>query len=201
MFHPFVFKWSNSRLRTTDTNKVSTNLANLMRQTQKRRKEKQDESKMDHLCHRVGASDVCEKRKVGGSSYTYVLGQTEVMQASLQTTQKVTQPVQAKSSPSRPIVEARKSAAGTRLALIRRLIQSQSKGVPYSAINAYLRKELNDAGMSDNMSTSFIVDMLTYDPRNDTPKDYPGVLTALSNSSGNYDWLPFWDIVDGLAWD
>jgi hypothetical protein len=81
------------------------------------------------------------------------------------------------------------------------LIQSQAKGVPYSAINAYFRKELNDAGMDDNMATSFIVDMLTYDPRNDQPKDYPGVLAALQNSSENYNWLPFWDIVDGLSWD
>lgn len=161
---------------------------------------------MDHLCRRVGASDVCEKRKVGGSSYTYVLGQSDDQPTAHQVDQPVTRIVPTREvkttrQTNRPLVEARKTAAGTRLSLIRRLIQSQAKGVPYSAINAYFRKELNDAGMDDNMATSFIVDMLTYDPRNDQPKDYPGVLAALQNSSENYNWLPFWDIVDGLSWD
>lgn len=139
------------------------------------------------FCKKVGHSDVCESRKVGGGSYTYVLaGSSEKRE-----------PVQAPRFP----VEARKTKAGARLALIRRLTEHQTKGVPYSAINAYFLKEFEDAGAIDQIGTGFIVDMLTYDPKNDPPKDYPGVLATLSTSSGNLDWLQFWDIIDGLSWD
>lgn len=139
------------------------------------------------FCRKVGQTDVCESRKVGNASYTYVLGgsseEREVSKA------------------PRFSVEARKSKAGARLALIRRLTEHQTKGVPYSAINAYFKKEFDDLGATDSMTGGFIVDMLVYDPRNDAPKDYPEVLAALNASSANLDWLQFWDIIDGLTWD
>jgi hypothetical protein len=196
------------------------------------------------ICSRFGASDVCEKRTVGGASYVHVVGSSQADGGASDRNQRINQKVDnpqqraaipqadddsywgtsirskergsswqrpirstvaTNNAPNRtgkgPLVEMRKTAPGVRLALIRRLVDNQTKGVPYSAINAYLRKEFDAAGVSDNMGTSFIADMLTYDPRNDPAKSYADVLTALANSSENYNWLPFADIVDGLAWD
>jgi hypothetical protein len=164
------------------------------------------------FCQKVGNSDVCEKRQLGGSSYTYVMGGSNQKQKANQVSPIVRQSPVPKVNKeiaqitnserdSRFPVEARRSKGGARLALIRRLITHRDKGVPYAAINAYFRKEFDDIGATDSMMSGFIVDILTYDPRNETAKDYSEVLAALNSSSANLDWLQFWDIIDGLEWD
>lgn len=150
------------------------------------------------ICQNVGKSDVCEKRRIAGASYTYILGGSSEEQ---KTNHIVENKRNQKISSSPFPVEAKRSKAGARLALIRRLITHRDKGIPYSAINAYFKKEFDDIGASESMSSSFIADILIYDPRNDPAKDYPEVLAALNASSANLDWLQFWDIIEGLTWD
>jgi hypothetical protein len=96
--------------------------------------------------------------------------------------------------------EALKTSAGALLALIRRLNQHQQAGIDYSVINQYFLGQLNTTN-TNPMGNGYILSILTYDPRNDTPLTYATVISSLSNAPSSIDWTTIWDTIDGLHFD
>jgi len=102
------------------------------------------------------------------------------------------------SSSSLKVEAVRKTPGGTFFALVRYLKENQTAGIPYSIINQYLVQEFNTLGDSNPMGVGFISEILTYDPRHDSPKDYEDVLKSLETAPKSLDWTQVWGIIDGL---
>ena len=100
---------------------------------------------------------------------------------------------------SSPLVNApRNTSSGIFFTLVTYLKKLQAKGVEYSFVNQYLRAEFKALGDDNPMGVGFISDMLTFDPRQDTPKDYPDIFTALKQVPSGIDWTSLGAIISGL---
>lgn len=97
----------------------------------------------------------------------------------------------------------RKSSAGVKIGFIARLKKLEKDGIPYSAVNEYLRAELgaNGGGTLNPLGTGYIVEMITYDPRHDSPISYAEVQQKLMQMPSSINWGSLYDIVDGLNFE
>jgi len=122
-----------------------------------------------------GDFDICEVK----AGYTFIIPKSEH-----------------KAGKSKP-VSLKRSNAGALLFLIRNLKKLEEDGVDYYAINQYFRDEL--LNKSSSMIGAYIVEILTYDPRDNTPKSYADVYAALRKAPSSLNWLEIWDVIDGLS--
>lgn len=99
-------------------------------------------------------------------------------------------------------VEAtRKTSPGVKLAFIARLKKLEQAGVPFSAVNEYLRAELGTGSTMNPLGLGYVVEMLTYDPRNDSPKSYTEAQEALAKIPSSMDWGSLYEIVEGMNFE
>lgn len=129
-------------------------------------------------CPRDGNYDSCEIINDGRSQYVKVVGRT------VKTVPKV--------------AAARKTPAGAYLALVSYLKKNQENGIDYAYINQYFRAEFEKLGDDNPMGMGFMSEILTYDPRHDSVKDYSDIFAALKQAPKSLDWTQMWGIIDGL---
>lgn len=151
-------------------------------------------------CPVQGDFDKCEliTNTDGGQYYHFVpKSQSVASKPSVTSRQKVERPIPQENKFK---AEAIKTSPGALLALIRRLGQHQQAGIDYSVINQYFLRQLN-SNDTNPMGNGYILSILTYDPKYDTPKTYAGVITSLGNAPASIDWTTIWDTIDGLHSD
>ena len=152
-------------------------------------------------CPFGGEYDVCRVE----NGYTRYVGKSssvelpKATQTAPQRAPRAMAQVESRGTASGHLVEARRSRAGAVLALIRRLKKHEDQNIPYSTINSYFRTEFKAGG--DSSPFGMFTDLLTYDPRNDSPKTYAQVYTSINQYAESLDWLSLWDVIDGLAYD
>lgn len=164
-------------------------------------------------CTLNGKFKTCSQRNIGGSAYTYVVGQEKTPTSTPRET--VDGPIRMKRNAdiedppffpfnqnpnSRPNVQAVKTSGGAYLALVQRLKKNEILGVPYSAINKYFLQQFNTSNF-DPMVGSFLMNLLTYDPKQGTPLSYAQVYINLDQIPHSIDLTKIWDTIDGLQVD
>ena len=127
--------------------------------------------------------DICDTRQINGSNYTYVRGKVEHTLS------------------NKIKVETRKTKPGAYIALIRRIKEHEKEGIPYSVLNKYFRGEFGKTDSMNPMGIGYASEILTYDPRHDTPKTYTQVIDALQKAPESLDWMQLWDVIEGLKYD
>jgi len=170
-------------------------------------------------CPEDGNFDSCEIIKNGNSSYIRIISKSSKTKNIVTHAPPITEPMGTSSitkhenidnaklsvnsnkvQNSKPykVGASRKTAAGSLLTLISYLKLLQTRNIEYVYVNQYLRSEFKALGDTNPMGIGYIAEMLTYDPRLDTPKDYPDILAILKTAPSSLDWNQIWDIIDGL---
>lgn len=164
-------------------------------------------------CTLNGKFKTCSQRNIGGSTYTYTVGQggtpISTPRQSVEAPSKLKKDTNIAEPPffpfnqnpnSREKVQAVKSSGGAYLALVQRLKKNEALGVPYSAINKYFLQQFNNSNF-DPMVGSFLMNLLTYDPKQGTPLSYSQVYANLDQIPHSIDLTKIWDTIDGLQTD
>ena len=101
-------------------------------------------------------------------------------------------------NPGSLVQAPRSTSSGIFFSLVTYLKKLQAKGVEYAFVNQYLRAEFKALGDNNPMGVGFISDALTFDPRQDPPKDYPDIFTALKQMPSSIDLTSLAGIISGL---
>ena len=95
-------------------------------------------------------------------------------------------------------VEGRKTRGGSYLGLVQGIRENEKEGIQYSVLNKYFRDEFKKISDRNPMGIAFVIDILTYDPRNDPAKTYTQVYAALDQLPSSIDLTEMYDIIEGL---
>jgi hypothetical protein len=131
---------------------------------------------------------------VGGAGYTYVRGLSEQKVQQPQTLQSESHSNSKMEPSARIAVQAMgKDTASILINFEYKLRQLQTKNIPYSSINRYLRASLKD----EDIGMFNLRDSMTF-ARGEPEKTYADAYLALSQIPSTISMIGLYSIVDGL---